>query len=1109
MPHSNAPKKTNDSAGKEILVRSEGMSGASFLRLEANGSFQAARGGKYVLVDPVTLEEVAVTSLRQDGEALIVLLDDGRILTIEKYFEVDNTGQAQPIAHIANSSELGGERIEYGGELKQAGDLRSHHDQSLASSPERLEQEFYPRNGPQPTYAEKGRGPIPPQDYMGWGVEGDPSARTGYAQSGVMEMGYNPYRSESPFERPPFSGIGPLNQPMNYSMGRYGGNPMGATEYYASPAPMGDYGLYPQTGMMGNGGYSDDLIRNGLSYGTGTGSFIQSYGGYALAALAGVAITGGMRSSSTGASNDVLSSAITNLSESLDERVSEFATAISDGLADLEQQIANINSGDSNGSTGQTDLDYENLSAAISDGLADLGQQIANINGGGSNGSNNNSTIEGLQALVQSLISMLGTLGQGASGAPITINNITGSDNSVGTSAGTSGGTVNPQDSVAPTILSVANPDGVSSIMMGDTAFIDIKFSESIQLNGDGNDLGLTLSNGQTAQFEQQIAADTLRFSFLAETPDPQIITVTQVSSNTTKIVDAAGNNANTTVIGKSSNLFSIDELKIESIQHSFPEDGLLNTQNNSEEYTIDLKYSDVVLVDSEKTNPYLVFNGGSTSVAEYLSGSGTDVLKFRYTVQEGQFATPLTLIGLVDNGAIQSSSGVIAKDYTDGLFATDVVVDTKKPSIVDYEISNETLGNQIETSGGEDYVTYTSTIRLNLDENVNWAAVEGYTIEDFPYLEVNGVVESLETLDSAKAIFSLDNLNGTNYILFEISGYVNKYIYDNGEAVPLQLFTTSNIYAQDLNGNALDKSIPAGAGRFVLGSVDLLKVAEAAGLGDQDSQAAALWELFDLNGLDGNYKDEVSGDIVDLSTQMGAESSLRTISIDGTDRPGLVATPLSELAIRIIENFGIEFSDPNALSFFEKFSEKLGVENIFEEELAFANEKSFEDLVVNGSAYNYAVILSAMSAFDNVTGSIELTLDALQKMFFEGSLENSVLFSAAEQKVQDSLELSEHAKSATIAMISKFSEMSGHFSFENGLIEVKREVSTIINDDMSDVFLLFSDGSTIEIGNEDEQFTSINDSTELALTIPDSGVDLSSFNFFQNLNQTSDDREG
>ena len=1109
MSHSNALKKTNDSAGKEILVRSEGMSGASFLRLEANGSFQAARGGKYVLVDPVTLEEVAVTSLRQDGEALIVLLDDGRILTIEKYFEVDNTGQAQPVAYIANSSELGGERIEYGGELKQAGDLRSHNYQSLASSPERHEQEFYPRNGPRPTYAENGRGPISPQNYMGLGFEGDPSAWNGYVQSAVMDEGYNLYPSGSSFEKPPFGSIGQSNQQMNYSLGRYGDYPMDATEYYASLAPMGAYGLYPQTGMMVKGGYSNELIRSGPLHGTATGNFIQSYGGYALAALGGAILTEGLKSSSTDSSIDNLNSAITNLAESLDKRQAALSTTISDGLAKLEKQIANINGGDSNDSNGQTNFDYENLSAAISDGLADLEQQIANINGGGSNGSNNNSTIEGLQALVQSLISMLGTLGQGASGAPITINNITGSDNSVGTSAGTSGGTVNPQDSVAPTILSVANPDGVSSIMMGDTAFIDIKFSESIQLNGDGNDLGLTLSNGQTAQFEQQIAADTLRFSFLAETPDPQIITVTQVSSNTTKIVDAAGNNANTTVIGKSSNLFSIDELKIESIQHSFPEDGLLNTQNNSEEYTIDLKYSDVVLVDPEKTNPYLVFNGGSTSVAEYLSGSGTDVLKFRYTVQEGQFATPLTLIGLVDNGAIQSSSGVIAKDYTDGLFATDVVVDTKKPSIVDYEISNETLGNQIETSGGEDYVTYTSTIRLNLDENVNWAAVEGYTIEDFPYLEVNGVVENLETLDSAKAIFSLDNLNGTNYILFEISGYVNKYIYDNDEAVPLQLFTTSNIYAQDVNGNALDKSIPAGAGRFVLGSVDLFKVKEAAGLSDQDSQAAALWKLFDLNGLEGNYKDEVSGDIVDLSTQMGAESSLRTISIDGTDRPGLVATPLSELAIRIIENFGLEFSDPNALSFFEKFSEKLGVENIFEEELTFANEKSFEDLVVNGSAYNYAVILSAMSAFDNVTGSMELTLDTLQKMFFEGSLENSVLFSAAEQQVQDSLELSDHAKSATIEMISKFSEMSGQFYFENGLIEVKREISTIIDDDMSDMFLLFSDGSTTEICNENELFTSINDSTEHALTIPDSGFDLSSFNFFHNLNQTSDDREG
>ena len=767
-----------------------------------------------------------------------------------------------------------------------------------------------------------------------------------------------------------------------------------------------------------------------------------------------------------------LSSAITNLTESLDERENALATAISDGLADLEQQIANMDGGDSNGT-------------------------------------NNNSTIQGLQALVQSLISMMGTLGQGASGAPITINNITGSDNSVGTSAGTGGGTVNPQDTVAPTILGVTNPDGISSIMMGDTAFIDIKFSESVELNGDGSDLGLTLSNGQTAQFEQQIGADTLRFSFLAGTPDPQILTVTQLSSSTTKIVDAAGNNANTIIIGKSSNLFSINELKIESIEHTFPADGLLNAQNNSDEYTIELNYSAAVQVDPEKASPYLVFNGGPTAIAEYLSGSGTNVLKFLYTVQEGQVASPLTLIGLVDNGAIQSLSGVIAKDYTNDLFSTDVVVDTKKPSIVDFEIYNENLGTQIENSGGEEYVTYTSTIRLNLDENVNWSAVDGYTIEDFPYLEVNGVVESLETLDSAKAIFSLDNLNGTNYILFEISGYVQKYIYDNGEAVPLQLFTTPNIYAQDLNGNALDESISAGAGRFVLGSVGLRKVEEVAGVSDQDLQGAALWELLDLNGLEGNYKDEVSGEILDLTAQIGVESSLRTISIDGTDRPELIATPLSELAIRIIEKFGFKFNDPNALSFFEKFSEKLGVENIFEEELTFANESSFEDLTVNSSAYNYAIILSALSAFDSVTGSMELTLDTFQEMCAEGAAENRTLFSAAEQKVQASLELSDHVKSATISMISKLSEVVGELSLKNGLIEFSSENFKTIDDDMSSEYLLFSDGSTVEINNQHEPLSEINGNTENILAVSDKGFDLCSFNLFQDFNQNPDDREG
>lgn len=311
---------TYDSANKGVLVRSEGMSGSSFLRLEANESFHAARGGKYAFVDPVTFEEVTVSAIRQDGEALIVLLDDGRIITIEKYFELDNAGQLQPVAHLANTSDLGNEGFEHGGGRNQAGGPVFHNNQSLASSSERLEQEFYPRNGPRSTYLENGRGPISPQNYMDWGFEGEPSARTGYAQSGVMKAGYNPYGSGGPFEMPPSGRGEPFSGPINYSMGRYGGYPSGAPEYYASTSPMGDYGPYPQAGMMGNGGYSGELIRSGLSYGTDTGSFIQSYGGYALAALAGVALTGGLRQSSTDADDDSLSSAITTLTESLDER---------------------------------------------------------------------------------------------------------------------------------------------------------------------------------------------------------------------------------------------------------------------------------------------------------------------------------------------------------------------------------------------------------------------------------------------------------------------------------------------------------------------------------------------------------------------------------------------------------------------------------------------------------------------------------------------------------------------------------------------------------------------------------------------------------------------
>ena len=114
MSHLDAPKMTVDSTGKEILVRSEGASGASFVRLKDSGRFQAAQGGKYAFVDPITFDEIPVSSLRQDGETLIVLLDDGRIIKIDKFFDVDSAGRPRPVANLVNGSDLGADAVENG-----------------------------------------------------------------------------------------------------------------------------------------------------------------------------------------------------------------------------------------------------------------------------------------------------------------------------------------------------------------------------------------------------------------------------------------------------------------------------------------------------------------------------------------------------------------------------------------------------------------------------------------------------------------------------------------------------------------------------------------------------------------------------------------------------------------------------------------------------------------------------------------------------------------------------------------------------------------------------------------------------------------------------------
>ena len=1139
---------TNSHSNNDVIVRSEGMSGSTFLRLTGNNNVKAIEGNTYSFIDPNTFEEVEVSFAKQDGDALVVTLVDGRTIIIQGFYDLSEENKFYRLAQLSDNSKLNDQTGFFGYDTNSAevkDDFKGVSFTTTTDSDPFDEFVF----GSQPL------------NFSTSGHLNDPSnVFNGSALSSKM----GGYRGFSQINNGYANGlIG--------SAGGFANHPSNVFDGSAFSSNMGVYDGFSQI----NNGYANGPFGSGASYGSSATNPIYRFGSYALAGLTGFVLATAFEgnnsfSNSTDSSNndardndgnnndesdkkesekdsdieaiekkleDVaqnISEELLELSQNLDDvstevssnfvavenKLEDFVQNISEELVELSQKLDEADS--------EVSVDFEavektlrdhfeklpdelnDLVGPLSEKVDEVFQKIDDISAEIGDQTQNNGLAEGVQALVQSLITMVGSLSQSAAGTPLTINNITGSENVIGAGGGSSIETTDPEDNLAPNILSVTAPNNVDAIMMGDVGYIDIKFSEAILLNGDGMDLALTLSNGQTANYNQQPEKDILRFSFLAQEPQSDLLTVSQLTSSTTTLTDSAGNNANTIITDQVSQLYSIEELKIETIEHNFPENGVLTLENYLEEYFIDLKYSSVVSVETNEASPYLILNSGSDAIAQFVSGSGTDTLRFKYIVGEGEVATPLKLNGLVDNNTISSLSGVIAKPYTNDLFITDVVIDTKKPSVVDFEIIDEVLGTDVKDVGTEQYLTYTSTVRLTLDEAVLWVASEGFGFEDLPYLEVNGVVNDLETLDSARAIFSSHNVSDSYFIDFEVTGYVNKYIYDNGEVAPLQIFTTPNVNAIDSRGNPLDTSIQAGAGRFLLGSYDLTKIEKSQNESQIYDDGYTVWHLTDLNGFAGNYIDEVSGKLLDLSTQVLPGKYLRTVSFNDTISSKLVATPLSEFAIRIVEALEYDLSDPKALSLYEAISQSFGIENIFEENLAFANDESVENLDVNASAYNYAIALSALSALDSVTGSVDLTLDILTTMFFEGPFNYTELFDAARKNVLDASTLNDPMKLATVDMISAIQEMAADYSRGIILANDLEETNTIIEDDINDFVLEFSDGSVLDFSEEMLMLNEASENSQELVSIPDHSLfsteplDLTFF-----YDQTSHEREG
>ncbi|NRP58284.1 MULTISPECIES: Ig-like domain-containing protein [unclassified Marinobacterium] len=257
-----------------------------------------------------------------------------------------------------------------------------------------------------------------------------------------------------------------------------------------------------------------------------------------------------------------------------------------------------------------------------------------------------------------------------------------------------------PWDVIPPAISSITpvtdvDPTYGLEFKAGETLYIDVEFTETVNLDNSAGEPFLALSNGQTAEYYSGSETDsgTLRFKYTVELGERvDALNVTAFVRNNSLVTDDSGNEAKTTIL-PGANLADWGAVELDStaptiVTISAGEDKLY-LKDQSVELTV--QFSEDVFIDGTYGSPILALSNGA--VAEYVSGdgistgSGTSFLNFRYTVASNDFdSQDLDVHALIANGSILTDSAgneinpKILSENSRLSYRSDVVIDAAVP---------------------------------------------------------------------------------------------------------------------------------------------------------------------------------------------------------------------------------------------------------------------------------------------------------------------------------------------------------------------------------------------------------------------------------------------
>lgn len=230
-------------------------------------------------------------------------------------------------------------------------------------------------------------------------------------------------------------------------------------------------------------------------------------------------------------------------------------------------------------------------------------------------------------------------------------------------------------DGILPTIVSVNSLDVDKTYKSGDEIDIQVKFSENVNVTGTPQ---LTLETGATDQkvnYSSGSGTSTLIFKYTVQVGDASAdldyVATNSLSLNGGTIKDAAGNVATLTLPtpGAANSLAANKAIVIDGAPPTVVSVTCSNTSRTyraGQSITIWVNFSDNVTVTG---TPQLTLETGPIDrVINYVSGSGTQSLRFDYNIQFGDYTSDLDYVA---TNSLKLNGGTIKNARNDDFILT------------------------------------------------------------------------------------------------------------------------------------------------------------------------------------------------------------------------------------------------------------------------------------------------------------------------------------------------------------------------------------------------------------------------------------------------------